>query len=52
MFFTVGFIGFAGSLPQYSIWYKRSWRTTFVATGDGLLFGLLIAGALGWLWPQ
>lgn len=49
---TVGFIGFAGSLPQYSIWYKRSWRTTFVAMGDGLLFGLLTAGALGWLWPR
>lgn len=49
---TVGFIGYAGSLPQYSIWYKRSWRTTLVAMFDGLIFGMLTAGALGWLWPR
>ena len=48
---TVAFIGYAGSMPQFSIWYKRSWRTTLVAMADGLLYGLLTAGALGWLWP-
>jgi hypothetical protein len=49
---TVAFIGYVGSLPQFSIWYKRSWRTTLVGMFDGLIFGMLTAGALGWLWPR
>lgn len=49
---TVGFIGYAGALPQYSIWYKRSWRTTCLSMFDGLVYGLVTAGALGWLWPR
>ena len=49
---TVAFIGYVGSLPQFSIWYKRSWRTTLVGMADGLIYGMLTAGALGWLWPR
>lgn len=36
--------------PQ-SIWYKRAWSTTLKNTFDGLVYGLLTAGAFGWLWP-
>jgi hypothetical protein len=49
---TVGFAGYACSLPQFSIWYKRSWRTTLVSMFDGLVYAMLTAGALGWLWPR
>ena len=49
---TVAFIGYAGALPSFSIWYKRSWRTTLLGMLDGLIYGMLTAGTLGWLWPR
>jgi len=45
------FIGYAVALWQMSIWYRRSWSTTFKATLDGLIYALLTGGAFGWLWP-
>lgn len=44
------FVGYALALPQYSIWYKRSWGTTIRSMIDGLIYGLLTAGVFGWLW--
>ncbi len=49
---TVAFIGYAMSLPQDSIWYKKSWTTTLKSIFDGVVYGLLTAGAFGWLWPS
>jgi hypothetical protein len=49
---TVAFIGFAGGLWQDSIWWSRKWSTTIKSTVDGLVYGLLIAGTFGWLWPE
>jgi hypothetical protein len=49
---TVAFIGYALALWQMSIWYRRSWNITIKATIDGLIYGLLTAGAFGWLWPR
>lgn len=46
------FLSYALALPQYSIWYGRRWRTTFVSMFDGLVYGLLTAGTFGWLWPR
>lgn len=46
------FLGYAMSLPQHSIWYKRNWMTTAKAMIDGLLYALLTAGTFGWLWPR
>ena len=48
---TTAFIGYAVALWQMSIWYHRSWSTTFKATLDGLIYALLTGGAFGWLWP-
>lgn len=48
---TVAFIGFAGGLWQMSIWWNRKWSTTLKSTFDGLVYGLLVAGVYGWLWP-
>jgi len=46
------FTCYALALPQYSIWYRRKWSTTFKSMFDGLIYGLLTAGTLGWLWPR
>lgn len=36
---------------QNAIWYSRSWSTALKSTFDGVVYGLLTAGAFGWLWP-
>jgi len=49
---TVAFIAYSLALWQLSIWYRRSWSITIKATIDGLIYGLLTAGVMGWLWPR
>lgn len=49
---TTAFVGYSVALLQMSIWYKRSWMTTFKAVVDGLIYALLTAGTFGWLWPR
>jgi hypothetical protein len=49
---TTAFMGYALALPQFSIWWKRSWTTTVKSMIDGLVYGLLTAGTFGWLWPR
>lgn len=46
------FIGYSLGLWQMSIWYQRQWKSTMLATMDGLIYGLLTAGVFGWLWPR
>ena len=48
---VTAFLGYAVALWQMSIWYQRAWRTTVMATVDGLIYALLTAGTFGWLWP-
>jgi hypothetical protein len=45
------FAGYALALMQNSIWFKRSWSATMKSSFDGLVYALLTAGTLGWLWP-
>lgn len=49
---TTAFIAFAVGLWQQSIWYRRAWTLTLKATLDGFIYGLLMAGVFGWLWPR
>jgi hypothetical protein len=49
---ATAFIGYSAALWQMAIWYRRSLTTTVKSTIDGLLYGLLTAGAFGWLWPR
>ena len=49
---TCAFLGYAVALWQDSIWFKRTWSTTFKNTFDGLVYALLTAGTFGWLWPD
>ena len=48
---AVAFVGYSIALLQNSIWYGRSWTTTFKSMFDGLLYSLVTAGTFGWLWP-
>jgi hypothetical protein len=49
---TTAFLGYSLALAQNSIWYKRNWGATLLSMFDGLIYGLLTAGTLGWLWPR
>ena len=49
---VTAFVGYSLALWQMSIWYRRSWLTTTKATVDGLIYALLTAATLGWLWPH
>jgi hypothetical protein len=49
---TVAFVSYAmGPIPG-SIWMGKPWSATLKDVADGLIYGLLTAGAFGWLWPR
>jgi len=45
------FIGYSLAFVQDAIWLNRNWSATLKSVFDGLIYGLLTAGAFGWLWP-
>jgi hypothetical protein len=49
---TTAFIGYSLAQWPNSIWFRKSWSATLKNTFDGLVYGLLTAGAFGWLWPS
>jgi len=49
---ATAFIGYSLALCQQSIWYKKSWGSTFKSMADGLVYGLLTGATFGWLWPS
>jgi hypothetical protein len=49
---TAAFMGYSLALLQNSIWYKRNWGSTIKSVIDGLVYGMVTAGAFGWLWPR
>jgi hypothetical protein len=55
VFHTVGLIAFlaysAGQLPA-AIWMGKPWSIAAKEVLDGLIYGLVTAGAIGWLWPR
>jgi hypothetical protein len=49
---TAGILAYSfGGFP-YTIWYGKPWSVTFKDVIDGVIYGLLIAGTFGWLWPK
>ena len=49
---AAGFMAYAlGQLPA-AIWMGKPWRVACKEAVDGLLYGLLMGGAFGWLWPR
>jgi hypothetical protein len=49
---TTAFAAYTMALWQRSIWYKQAWSTNVKSSIDGLVYALLTAGTLGWLWPR
>lgn len=48
---TGAFLTFAGAAPVDSIWRGIPWRVTAKNVFDGLVYGLLVAGAFAGFWP-
>ena len=49
---TTAFLAYSMSLPQNSIWWGRNWSMTAKSMFDGLIYGALVGGTFGWLWPR
>lgn len=49
---TVAFAGYGLALMQSSIWMKKDWIATGKSMLDAFVYGMVTAGALGWLWPS
>ncbi|HEY6825943.1 MAG TPA: hypothetical protein VI259_03735 [Gemmatimonadaceae bacterium] len=49
---ATAFVAYGIGLWPMSIWYRRSWATTFKSTVDGLIYGLITGATLAWLWPK
>ena len=49
---ATAFVAYGIGLWPNSIWYRRSWMTTFKSTVDGLIYGLITGATLAWLWPK
>ncbi len=49
---AVAFLAYAGGHAPDAIWWGKPWKNALKEILDGLLYGLLTAGAFGWLWPR
>ncbi len=49
---TAGILGYSFGGVPYTIWYGKPWSATVKDIIDGIIYGLLIAGTFGWLWPK
>jgi hypothetical protein len=49
---TTAWLGYSGGVAASSIWMGRPWSVTLKEMVDGLVYGLVTAGAFGWLWPR
>lgn len=49
---TVGFMTYCAALVPESIWFGRPWKSFVVNAAEALVYGLLMGGVFGWLWPK
>jgi hypothetical protein len=49
---TAGFLAYGLGHLSNGIWKGQPWSSTLKEVIDGLVYGLLTAGAFGWLWPR
>ncbi len=49
---TIGILAYSFSGISYTIWYGKPWSVTIKDIIDGVVYGLLMAGTFGWLWPK
>jgi len=48
---TIAILAYAVAEMPSSIWKGQSWGTTVRHAFGGVIYGLVTAGAFGWLWP-
>ena len=49
---TAAFMAYAFAVVPTAIWKGVPWTVVWKEVFDGLVYGLLTAGAFGWLWPS
>jgi len=49
---TAAFLAYGLGPLSNGIWKGQPWSMVLKETFDGLIYGLLTAGAFGWLWPR
>jgi hypothetical protein len=49
---TAGILAYSFTTVPDSIWYAKPWSVTARTLIDGVIYGLLMAGTFGWLWPR
>lgn len=49
---AVSFLAYSAGAAPAAIWMGKPWRSAAKELADGLLYGLVTAGAFGWLWPR
>jgi hypothetical protein len=49
---TAAFLGYAAGQVPAAIWMGKPWSVAWKEVFDGLVYGLVTAGAFGWLWPR
>lgn len=49
---TAGFLAYGLGQLSNGIWKGQPWSMTIKEVVDGLVYGLLMAGTFGWLWPK
>jgi hypothetical protein len=45
-------MSYAFGTAYESIWMGKPWRSWLIGAFDSLLYGLVMAGTFGWLWPR
>ena len=49
---AVGFLAYGAGQLTNAIWWGKPWKAAWLDAFDGLVYGLVTAGAFGWLWPR
>lgn len=49
---ATAFLAYAAGQVPASIWMGKPWAVSLKEGFDGLVYGLVTAGAFGWLWPR
>jgi hypothetical protein len=49
---TTAILAYSAALVQTGIWWARPWSNVWKDVLDGVIYGLLTAGAFAWLWPR
>jgi hypothetical protein len=49
---SIGFLAYAVGTVYEGIWFWKPWKSLAYNVIDALLYGLVMAGTFGWLWPR